>query len=98
MVLGAEHHDTLISINNLASLLYNQGKMDEAEPLYRRCLAVKEKVLGAEHPSTLLSMYNLARRSLKGYASRGYYARKEKIKRRTTVTLPSLFLKRSVTE
>jgi tetratricopeptide (TPR) repeat protein len=37
-----------------------QGKYEEAEPLYRRALAVREKQLGAEHPDTALSLNNLA--------------------------------------
>jgi tetratricopeptide (TPR) repeat protein len=59
-VLGAEHPDTLSSVNNLACLLYRQGKYDEAEPLYRRALQTFERVLGAEHPNTLTSVNNLA--------------------------------------
>jgi tetratricopeptide (TPR) repeat protein len=30
------------TLNNLAALLERQGKYDEAEPLYRRALAIKE--------------------------------------------------------
>jgi tetratricopeptide (TPR) repeat protein len=47
-------------MNNLASLLQSQGKSDEAEPMYRQALALREKVLGKEHPDTLTSMNNLA--------------------------------------
>ena len=42
--LGDEHPNTLGSINNLASLLKEQGKLPEAEQLYRECL---EKSPGA---------------------------------------------------
>jgi tetratricopeptide (TPR) repeat protein len=59
-VLGAEHPDTLTSVNNLALLLYDQGKYDEAEPLFRRALEARERVLGPEHPDTLTSVNNLA--------------------------------------
>ena len=34
-VLGPDHPDTLVSLNNLAVLLQAQGKLEEAEPLYR---------------------------------------------------------------
>jgi len=44
---------TLISVDNLASLLKVQGKLAEAEPLYRRALEV-------EHQDTLISVNNLA--------------------------------------
>ena len=36
-----------------------QGKYDEAEPLYVRALAIKEKVLGADHPDTVVCRNNL---------------------------------------
>jgi hypothetical protein len=49
-----------VSINNLASLLQDQGKLAEAEPLLRVCLAVRRRVLGEDHPSTLMSIDNLA--------------------------------------
>ena len=42
-----------MSVNNLANLLLNMGKYEEAEPLYRRALAGLEAALGAEHPDTL---------------------------------------------
>jgi tetratricopeptide (TPR) repeat protein len=59
-VLGKEHPDTLMSMNDLASLLESQGKYDEAEPIYRQTLQLSEKVLGKEHPGTLTSINNLA--------------------------------------
>ena len=34
-VLGAEHPETLRSMNNLANLLNNTGQADEAEVLYK---------------------------------------------------------------
>ncbi|KAF2818138.1 kinesin light chain 1 [Ophiobolus disseminans] len=59
-VLGHEHPDTLMSMNNLAAVLDSQGKYEEAEKMHRQTLARYEKVLGHEHPSTLTSMNNLA--------------------------------------
>ena len=56
-VLGAEHPDTLVSVNNLAGLYASQGRYGEAEPLYQRALAARERVLGAELPDTLGSRY-----------------------------------------
>jgi len=37
-VLGAEHPDTLGSVGNLASVLRDQGKYEEAEKMNRRAL------------------------------------------------------------
>jgi tetratricopeptide (TPR) repeat protein len=51
-VLGEEHPDMALSLNNLAALYDNQGRYAEAEPLYQRALAIVEKVLGEEHPSS----------------------------------------------
>ncbi len=58
--LGSEHPSTLVSMNNLASLLQDQGKLAEAEPLFRRALETQQLTLGSEHPDTLTSLSNLA--------------------------------------
>ncbi|KAK7985516.1 hypothetical protein PG988_003138 [Apiospora saccharicola] len=55
IVVGREHPDTLISMNNL-----ELGKYSEAEEMHRETLGLKETVLGREHPDTLDSMNNLA--------------------------------------
>src|SRR6266566_908970 len=59
-VLGSEHGDTAIRLNNLATLYDDLRKYDEAEPLYQRSLAIRERVLGADHPDTAQSLNNLA--------------------------------------
>ena len=60
-ILGIEHPDTLVSMDNLAVVLKRQGKYEAAEEMQRRALELYEKVLGPEHPDTLTSMDNLAR-------------------------------------
>ena len=57
--LGVEHEDTLASVNNLGSLLQDQGKLAEAEPFFRRALEGRERTLGRDHPDTLASVNNL---------------------------------------
>ncbi|KAJ1637711.1 Tetratricopeptide repeat-domain-containing protein, partial [Pavlovales sp. CCMP2436] len=42
-------------------LLQAQGRLDEAEPLFRRALEGPEKTLGPNHPSTLTCVSNLAK-------------------------------------
>ena len=37
-------------LNNLAELYRSQGRYAEAEPLYKRALAIEEKARGPEHP------------------------------------------------
>ena len=59
-VLGAEHPDTLGSVNDLALLLSEQGAYTAAEPLYRRALEGRETALGVAHPDTLTSVSSLA--------------------------------------
>jgi tetratricopeptide (TPR) repeat protein len=59
-VLGPEHPDTAMSLNNLGLLLQDQGDLAGARPLLERALAIKEKMLGPEHPDTALSLNNLA--------------------------------------
>ena len=47
-------------INNYASLLHKQGKLDDAEPLFREALDGRRATLGDRHPSTLTSINNYA--------------------------------------
>ena len=39
------------SLNNLAELYRTQGRYTDAEPLYKRALAIDEKALGPDHPT-----------------------------------------------
>jgi tetratricopeptide (TPR) repeat protein len=57
---GDTHKETLQSMNRLAMLLFDQGKLDEAEPLFRETLRVRRETLGDTHPDTLGSINNLA--------------------------------------
>ena len=63
-------------MNNLALLYENQGKYDEAEPVYVECLALRKAILGTSHPDTLNSMNNLAGL----YESQGKYDQARKIR------------------
>ncbi len=58
--LGADHPDTLESMNNLAVGYVEAGKLDLALPLYEETLKLMKAKLGADHPHTLASMSNLA--------------------------------------
>ena len=48
------------SLNNLGLLQSGQGRYTEAEPLFRRALAIREKALGPEHREVAQSLNNLA--------------------------------------
>ena len=45
--------------NNLGRLLQDQGKLSEAEPLYREALKVSRRTLGDTHSNTLSGINNL---------------------------------------
>src|SRR5207253_4044179 len=47
-------------LNNIAAYLKDIAQYPEAEPLYQRALAIRERVLGAEHPNTAMSLNGLA--------------------------------------
>ena len=51
---------TSITLDTLATELQNQGKYDDAEPLFKRSLATHEEVHGREHPDVALAINNLA--------------------------------------
>ncbi len=48
------------SLNNLSLIYDAQGRYGEAEPLYKRSLAIDEKALGPEHPDVATSLENYA--------------------------------------
>jgi len=54
-VLGAEHPDTLTSMNNLAFTWKGQGRVAEDIKLMEKCVQLQALVLGADHPRTLSS-------------------------------------------
>lgn len=47
-------------LGNVASYLEKRAAYAEAEPLYKRSLAISEKALGPDHPSVALTLGNLA--------------------------------------
>ena len=67
------------TLNNLAVLYQARGKYTEAEPLYKRALAIREKALGAENPGVAQSLNNLAVL----YDAQGKYAEAEPLYKRS---------------
>ncbi|CCX34656.1 Similar to Kinesin light chain; acc. no. P46824 [Pyronema omphalodes CBS 100304] len=47
-------------MNNLALMLWNQGRWVEAEKLQKKVLETSKVILGEDHPDTLTVMNNLA--------------------------------------
>lgn len=52
-VLGAEHPNTLICMNNLADAYGFQGKYAQSEALFKQALETSRRVLGPRNPLTL---------------------------------------------
>ena len=55
---GPEHTSTLATVNNLAALYADQGKLAEAEQMYQRALQGYEKALGVENITTFIPVLN----------------------------------------
>jgi tetratricopeptide (TPR) repeat protein len=51
----------LMAVNNQANLLADTASYALAEPLYRKSLALTEKIHGPEHPNVAIHLSNLAR-------------------------------------
>jgi Tetratricopeptide repeat len=58
-VLGAEHPDTLTSMNNLACTWKSQGRVHEALALMEECVQFRRQTLGPHHPDTTTSLVAL---------------------------------------
>ncbi|HJU15371.1 MAG TPA: CHAT domain-containing tetratricopeptide repeat protein [Stellaceae bacterium] len=71
------------SLNRQAVALYREGRYAEAEPLYKRSLAMREKALGPEHPDVAASLNNLAEL----YEAEGRYTEAEPLFRRSLAIL-----------
>lgn len=48
--LGANHPEVAACVNNLAVLLKTVGRHEEAQHLYERSIAIKERSMGPTHP------------------------------------------------
>src|SRR5262249_3573413 len=59
-VLGPEHPDTAMTLNDLGYAIEHQGSLVEARAFYERALAINEKVLGPEHPATAWSLHDFS--------------------------------------
>jgi len=60
-VFGGTHPNTLAAVSNLASARLGQGRVAEAERLYRRNVPALSEALGEDHFLTLKARYGLAK-------------------------------------
>jgi hypothetical protein len=59
-VLGDDHHNTLISANNLAQVLTQLGEHEQARELLEDALTRRRRFFGDDHPGTRTTARNLA--------------------------------------
>ncbi len=78
-VFGPDDIRLATTLNVLANVYLIQGKYAEAEPLYKRALAIREKALGPEHLVVAQSLNNLAEL----YRVQGKYAEAEPLYKRS---------------
>ncbi|MBO0790394.1 MAG: tetratricopeptide repeat protein, partial [Ktedonobacteraceae bacterium] len=57
--LGPTHAEVAETLNGLANLYRDQGKYEQAEPLYQRALDIR-KQQGPTHPHTAFTLHDLA--------------------------------------
>jgi Tetratricopeptide repeat len=60
-VLGAEHPDTLGSMDSVAETFRDLGDLQGARELHEQTLAARRRVLSPDHPDTLRTMNSLTR-------------------------------------
>jgi tetratricopeptide (TPR) repeat protein len=56
----ADSPDLATALSNLGRLYRDQKRFADAEPLYKRALAIREKVYGADDPSVAAVLRNYA--------------------------------------
>jgi hypothetical protein len=57
-MLGDEHRDTISARNNLAVMLGDQGRLEEAALILVEAVSLLQRILGENHPSTICAMNN----------------------------------------
>ena len=75
---GFEFEEAGRLLNETAYYLHERARYEEAEPLFQRALAIREKALGPEHPDVATSLNNLAEL----YRTQGRYEEAEPLLQR----------------
>jgi serine/threonine protein kinase/tetratricopeptide (TPR) repeat protein len=76
-LLGATHPQTLLSLEGLEVVLYETGRLEEAERIGHQILPIRERDLGPDAFETIDAIKNLAATM----AARGDYAKAERLMR-----------------
>ncbi len=59
-IYGSEHPTTISSLNNLATVLFDQRRVAEADAMFERVLAARRAQYGADHPAVATAANNHA--------------------------------------
>ena len=59
--IGEEHPEYAILLNNLATLLQETGKPEDARETFAKAVEIGEKALGKDHPLQMQRVQNYAR-------------------------------------
>ena len=60
ILLGAKHPEIAIQLNNLASIIQDQGDLARAESTYRQALNMEREMMGPVHPEVANTLNNIA--------------------------------------
>jgi tetratricopeptide (TPR) repeat protein len=60
-LLGADHPDIAVTLNNLALLLKQQGHPTDAATIYKRALTIFERTVTPTHPNLITCRTNYER-------------------------------------
>ena len=63
-ILGVDHPETALQLENRAELLNSAGRFSEADGLGRRALAIWQREIGPEHPAVASALTIIGRSSL----------------------------------
>ncbi len=74
-ILGDNHLEVAITMNNLGWIYYQIDRYSDAEKMYNNSLRIKEDKLGKEHPSVGVTLNNMAIL----FESQGRYSKAEKL-------------------
>jgi len=58
-LLGPDHPDVALALNNVGNALEEQGKYEEALGYHERALVIYEAALGPNHPTVAFALHNL---------------------------------------
>ena len=74
-IFGEQQKHYAISLHNLGFAYYKQGKYNQAEPLFVRSLAIKQRLLGPKHSEVAVALNNLS----SVYKAQNRYLKAEKL-------------------